>query len=64
MNVKVAARLSDAIARQRHPRSDFRTDEAKTYARRLRTYLEETIFPNCNALDLGCSSGKFTFEME
>src|SRR5512136_1125553 len=64
MKAENAARLSDAVARKRHPRSDFRTDEARVYTNRLRPFFEQVIFPGCKALDLGCSSGKFTFAME
>ncbi len=64
MNSIDAARLSDAIARNRHPRSDYRTEEAESYTDRLRPFFEQVIFPGCRALDLGCSSGKFTFAME
>jgi 2-polyprenyl-3-methyl-5-hydroxy-6-metoxy-1,4-benzoquinol methylase len=61
---EIAAKLSDAIMRKRHPRSDFRTGEAKEYTKKLRPFLKKAIFPSCKALDLGCSSGKLTFEME
>jgi SAM-dependent methyltransferase len=64
MKAETAVRLSDAIARTRHPRLDFRTEEARRYTRRLHPFLEKVIFPGCRALDLGCAAGKFAFEME
>lgn len=64
MNPETAKALSDAVAKTRHPRLDYRTSEAQTYTARLRPLLSELICPGCRALDLGCGAGKFTFEME
>lgn len=64
MNVEYARPSSDAIARTKHPRLDYRTAEAKRYTSRLRPYLQQYLSAGCRALDLGCGAGKFTFEME
>jgi ubiquinone/menaquinone biosynthesis C-methylase UbiE len=55
---------SDAIARTRHPRLDYRTEEAQRYTARLRPLFQKLVFRGCRALDLGCGAGKFTFELE
>lgn len=64
MNPETARALSDAIAKTRHPRLDYRTSEAQSYTARLRPLLSGRIHPGCRAFDLGCGAGKFTFEME
>ncbi len=64
MRPEYAAALSDAIARTRHPRLDYRTAEAQRYVARLRPVLRQLVAPGCRALDLGCGAGKFTFELE
>ncbi len=63
MKPEYAASLSDALARTRHPRLDYRTAEAQRYVARLRPYLQRLVAPGCKALDLGCGAGKFTIEL-
>ncbi len=64
MKPEQASALSDAIIRTRHPRLDYRTEEARKYTARLRPFLKEVIFPGQRVLDLGCGAGKVTFELE
>lgn len=62
MDPKTAAALSDAIIRAGHPRSDFRTEEARRYTHWLETYAGELIHPGDRLLDLGCAAGKHTLQ--
>ena len=64
MKSEYASASSDAITRTRHPRLDFRTEEARRYTARLRPFLKEAVCPGQRVLDLGCGAGKFTFELE
>ena len=64
MKPEYAAASSDAIAKTRHPRLDFRTAEARRYCERWRPFLETVVSPGCRVLDLGCGAGKCTFELE
>lgn len=60
MEPKTAAALTDAIIRAGHPRSDYRTEEAKRYTRWLDRYARDLIHPGDRLLDLGCAAGKHT----
>ena len=64
MKSKYASALSDAIAKTRHPRLDYRTEEARKCTDRLHPFLKKAIRSGDKVLDLGCGAGKFTFEME
>lgn len=64
MKPEQASVLSDAMARTRHPRLDYRTEEARKYTARLRPFLKEALQHGQRVLDLGCGAGKFTFELE
>jgi 2-polyprenyl-3-methyl-5-hydroxy-6-metoxy-1,4-benzoquinol methylase len=64
MKPEFAKILSDNIAKTGHPKLDYRTVEAQLCTMKLRSYLQQLIFSGCKALDLGCGTGKFTFELE
>ena len=64
MKPEYAAAAMDAIAGLRHPRLDYRTAEAQSFAARWRPFLQTVLFPGCRTLDLGCGAGKSTFELE
>ena len=64
MKPEYAVAASDAIARTRHPRLDYRTAEARRHCERWRPFLETVVSPGRRALDLGCGAGKCTFQLE
>jgi len=64
MKPEYARSASDAIARTRHPRLDYRTQEARRRVEPWVPFLRTVVFPGCRALDLGCGAGKFAFALE
>lgn len=64
MKPEFAKVLSDNIAKTGHSKLDYRTVEAQRCTMKLRPYLQQLVFSGCKALDLGCGTGKFTFELE
>jgi len=63
MHPRTAAQLSDAQARRKHPRIDFRTEEGRRHAMQSAPYLAPLVRPGIRALDLGCSFGKSALVM-
>lgn len=64
MEVKFAEKYSDAIVSTNHPRTDYRTEEAKAYVAWVEKYLKQYVETGKTILDVGCTSGKQTFAVE
>lgn len=64
MKVDQASKMSNAIARTRSPRLDFRTAEARTYTAWMEEHVQPYLHPGDLLLDVGCGSGKQTFKAE
>lgn len=64
MKVDQASRMSNAIARTRSPRLDYRTAEARTYTAWMEEHVRPYLHPGDLFLDVGCGSGKQTFKAE
>ena len=64
MEIDKARVMIDAMARTRHARMDFRTEEARKYTAWMDEHLASYIHKGARLLDLGCGSGKMTFKAE
>ena len=63
METRMARAVSDAVVNSRHPRLDFRTEEAREATKWL-SKVKGYIPQGAKLLDIGCSSGKHTFAAE
>ena len=64
MEIDKARVMIDAMARIRHARMDFRTEEARKYTAWMDEHLASYISKDARLLDIGCGSGKMTFKAE
>lgn len=64
MNVKTAQAVSDAIGERPHPLLDFRSEEARSRTRWMVAFLAKYLNPGHSLLDVGCGSGKHTFQAQ
>jgi len=64
MDEKSASILNDAIANKFHPLFDWGSTESKTVVSWVHNYLAQYIEPGKSIIDLGCGSGKHTYQVE